>query len=354
MPSYRSLRRQSLHYFARPHERVPRAPIESPAAWRGDELRARSDWAEALDAAEVDECRRAVDAALATGKPLGAMSAADFPLPTLAVRIAAWRDELRRGRGFVLIRNVPVGAWSSRESECFFWCFGLHLGVPGAQNPRGDLLGHVLDAHRPGNIRLYETNANIAFHCDAADVVGLLCLAPAKTGGASRIASSVTVWNELARRRPELVTRLFRAFHLDTHGEGGIRSVPVPPCRFAAGELRTFWHSDYFRSAESVPGVPRLDAEARALLDAYDEIAADPAIHLDMELAVGDVQLLSNHTQIHSRTQYQDWDEPERRRHLLRLWLSLPERRGPRLRALTASSAAAMIASTVAARMKGG
>ncbi|MFN7955980.1 MAG: TauD/TfdA family dioxygenase [bacterium] len=348
---YRSLRRQTFHYLARPHQSIPRAPLDLPSAWRGAELRGRSDWIDRLARAEIDECRRAVTAALATGKPLTAMLAADFPLERLAARIAAWRRELAHGRGFVLIRDVPVRDWSAAESECFFWCLGLHLGIPGAQNPRGDLLGHVRDEHKGGDIRLYETNQNIAFHCDAADVVGLLCLHAAWRGGASRIASSVTVFNELLRRSPARSERLFRPFHLDTHGEGNVRSVPVPPCRYAGGELRTFWHSDYFRSAERVPGVPALTDDERALLDAYDAIAADPAIHLDMELEPGDIQLLSNHTQIHARTAYQDWPEPERRRHLLRLWLSLPGSRDFRLRWSTMRSGVELLQHLVAARL---
>lgn len=348
---YRSLRRQTFHYLARPHEFVPRVPIVTPSAWRGDELRARRDWIERLDGAEVDECRRAVAAALARDEPLMRLSAADFPLPRLAARVAAWRRELARGRGFVLIRDVPVTTWSDAESECFFWCLGLHLGIPGAQNPRGDLLGHVRDERKGGDIRLYETSENIAFHCDAADVVGLLCLHSARRGGASRIASSVTVFNELMRRAPERIERLFRPYHLDTHGEGGLRSVPVPPCRFARGELRTFWHSDYFRSAEQVPGVPALTREDRDLLDAYDAIAAEPEIHLDMELEPGDVQLLSNHTQIHARTAYEDWPEPGRRRHLLRLWLSLPAPRDLALAWRTALSGVALLQHVVATRL---
>lgn len=349
--TYRSLRRQTFHYLARPHERVPREPLATASAWRGDELRRRDDWIEPLDAAAAAELRDAVRAARATGKPATALTAGDFPLPGLGARIERWRGELAHGRGFLLIRGAPVTEWSAAESECFFWCLGLHLGIPGAQNPRGDLLGHVRDERKGGDIRLYETAEDIAFHCDAADVVGLLCLHAAKRGGASRIASSVTVFNELLARAPRLAERLFRPFHLDTHGEGGVRSVPVPPARYASGELRTFWHSDYFRSAERVPGVPPFTAEDRELLDTYDAIAADPAIHLDMELEPGDVQLLSNHTQIHARTAYEDWPEPERRRHLLRLWLSLASPRGVALTLRTMASGLALMRGLVAAQL---
>lgn len=351
---YRSLRRQTFHYLARPHEGVPREPLALASAWRGDELRRRGGWMEQLDRDEVGELERAVAAASATGKPLTALVAGDFPLPTLGARIGGWRRELAHGRGFVLIRGVPVGSLGEAESERLFWCLGLHLGIPGAQNPRGDLLGHVRDERKSGDIRLYETAHDIAFHCDAADVVGLLCLHAAKHGGASRIASSVTVFNELVRRSPRLAERLFRPFHLDTHGEGGVRSVPVPPARFAGGELRTFWHSDYFRSAEHVPGVPPFTAEERELLDTYDAIAADPAIHLDMELEPGDIQLLSNHTQIHARTAYQDWPEAGRRRHLLRLWLSLPGPRGVALRLRTMAGGLTLARGLVAAQLARG
>jgi hypothetical protein len=134
------------------------------------------------------------------------------------------------------------------------------------------------DAAKP-LVRLYRTAADIDWHCDLADVVGLLCLRTAKRGGASRIVSSVRVYDELLRRRPDLVERLFEPFALDARDEQGSSKrpfLPVPPCRFARGRLRTFWHDDYFRSALRHPEAPR-------------------------------------------------WPEPERRRHLLRLWLSLRE-----------------------------
>lgn len=322
---YKSLRAQTLHYFARAHERAPLTPVQSPAAWRGAEMRERKDWIVHLTPAEVAECKAAVSHARNTGKPMARLTRADFPLPSLGARAVAWRDEIHRGRGFVLIRGVPVRQWTLAESELFFWCFGHHLGVPGAQNPQGDLLGHVRDQKTGQDVRYYRTNKNLDVHTDTADIVGLLCLQKAKSGGLSRIASSVTVYNELAKQHPELLSRLFEPMWFDTKGEGGVRAFAVPPCRYADGTLRTFWQSDYYRTVERFEHVPRLTTDERKLLDAYDAIAGRPEIYLDMDLEPGDVQLLSNHTQLHARTEFQDWPEPERQRHLLRLWLSVPD-----------------------------
>jgi hypothetical protein len=176
------------------------------------------------------------------------------------------------------------------------------------------------------HVRRYRTAGDIAFHCDLADAVGLLCLRAARRGGASRIASSVSVYNELLRRRPDLVARLYEPFALDVRDEakpGRLGWIPVPPCRFADGRLRTFWHSDYFRSAERHADAPRLGPAERELLDLYDALASSPELRLDMSFAPGDVQLISNHVVLHSRTAYDDAPDPAAKRHLLRLWLSL-------------------------------
>jgi hypothetical protein len=324
---HKSLRAQTLHYFARPHERIPLQPVQSPAAWRGADMRKTDEWIVQLTPAEIEELQAAQRFAQAGGKDLGTMSCVDFPLPTLAARIDEWRDIVHHGRGFLLIRGVPVETWSEAQSATFFWCLGQHLGIPGAQNPEGDLLGHVRDQRTGEDVRYYRTNKEIAVHCDAADMVGLLCLQPAKSGGLSRIVSSVAVYNELLRTKPHLAPRLFEPLWFDTKGEGGVRAFPITPCHYGDGVLRTFWQSDYYRSAQRFDHVPRLTAEEQALLDAYDQIANSPEWHLDMELQQGDVQLLSNHTQLHARTAFEDFPEPERRRHLLRLWISVPERR---------------------------
>ena len=327
MASYFSYAEQAQHYFARPHEKPAHAPLEAPAAWRGPDMGGRDEWRARLDEAQVAEIEAALASAKATGKPAGEMMAADFPLPRLSAEVDRWRSEIVSGRGFQVVSGVPVERWSQADSELFFWCLGLHMGRPGAQNPQGDLLGHVTDTGDDASdpfVRLYRTSSNIAYHCDAADVVGLLCLRAARSGGASRIVSSLTVYNELLERRPDLVDRLYEPFLLDVRNEdasGAIHYLPIPPCRFADGRLRTFYHSDYFRSVVRHDGVPALTHDEQSLLDFYEEIASSPRLYFDMDFEPGDIQWLSNHTNLHSRTAYED--HPERKRHLLRLWLSI-------------------------------
>lgn len=324
---HRSFGAQALHYFQRPHEAPARDPVGGAAAWRGPDLAGREDWIVRLTGDEIAEIEAAAHAC--SGRSLDRIGRADFELPTLAPRIRGWAGELGSGRGFLLLRGLPVARWGEELSSVAFWGLGHHLGLPGGQNPQEELLGHVRnygeDAANPF-VRKYRTAANIAYHCDLADVVGLLCLQPAKSGGASRIVSSVSVYDELLRRRPDLAARLYEPFLLDTRDESRESSmpfVPVQPCCFAQRRLRTFYHSDYFRSAQRHAAAPRFTNLERELLDLYEEIAASPELYLDMTFEAGDLQLISNHTILHARTEYEDWPEPERRRHLLRLWLSL-------------------------------
>ena len=317
---------QLLHYFQRPHDGPATAPLGGPAAWRGMDLAGSLAWHERLTDAEVTELKGAVAVACACGRPTGRLTIGDFPLPTLAGRIARWRAELSDGRGFVLISGFPVTGWSEVEAGLAFWGVGLHLGVPGAQNEEGDLLGHVKDlsaSARHADERLYRTNRSIRFHCDAADVVGLLCLRTSREGGASRLVSSVTVFDHLVVTRPNLAARLFEPLLLDARRSpgAGTQYTPVQPAAFDGSRLRTFMHLDYYTSVERLPGV-RLDPIARELLDAWEEYAERPDVHLDMHLAPGDLQLVSNHSVVHARTAYVD--DPATPRHLLRLWLSLP------------------------------
>ncbi len=259
------------------------------------------------------------------------IDADSFPLPALAARVASWRETLSSGRGFLLSRGLPVERWGEELSSIVYWGLGMHLGTPGGQNPAEELLGHVVDTGADAvdpNVRRYMTSGDIRYHCDLADVVGLLCLSAPRSGGASRIVSTVAVYNELLARRPDLVARLYEPLMLDARNDdraGSIRYVPVVPCCYASGRLRTFYHSDYFRSVVRHDDVAPLTADEMELLDLFEEIANEEDLRLDMQFEPGDIQWLSNHTVMHARTAYEDGDKASggAKRHLLRLWLSL-------------------------------
>lgn len=330
MSEFRSFRDQSLHYFMRDHNHIPRGAVRSAAAWRGDDMRTReADWMIHLSPAELNEIDRAADDALQSGRALEAISKRSFALPDLSAKITAWRREISDGRGFVVVRGLPVTEWGPQKAAYAYWGLGHHLGLPGAQNPQNELLGHVVDYGEEADnpmVRRYRTTGHIDFHCDAADAVGLLCLHTAKRGGQSRIVSSVAIYNEIVAQRPDLVARLFDPIALDLRGEerdGDAGYISLPPCRYTdESGLKTFYHSEYFRSAARHEDVEH-DPAISELLDLYDALCLRPDLQLDMWLEPGDMQFISNHTTVHSRTEYEDWPERDRKRHLLRLWLSL-------------------------------
>jgi len=326
---------QALRYYRREHTTAAREPLRVRAAWQGHDLAGSDEWVVRLEASQIAELEAAARAARDRGGRLAEITRESFPLPGLGPSISDWVAELDHGRGFLLLRGLPVERWGEELTSWVYWGLGQHLGEPGAQNMAGDLLGHVFDTGEDAAdpyVRRYRTAGEIAYHCDLADVVALLCLNPARRGGISRIASSVAIYNVLLEQRPEWIDRLYEPFLLDTRNEeteDGPAWIPVPPCRHANGRLRTFFHSDYFRSVARHTGVDRPTEEELELLDLYEDIADSEALRLDMELERGDVQLLSNHVVVHARTAYEDHTGSERRRHLLRLWLSLRSASAP-------------------------
>jgi hypothetical protein len=305
-----------------------REPVESPAAWRSRDLTHKRDWIHRLSAEEIRDLDRAVEHARASGRPLAELTRSDFPLTTLAAAVERWLAVLESGRGFLLVRGVPVERYGEQRATLAYFGLGLHLGTPVSQNAAGDRLGHVRDtgdAPSDPAVRLYKTRVQLGFHTDGADIIGLLCLRPAKSGGTSRIASSVAIYNEILRRRPDLVPALYEPFPFDRNGEERPGEPPffsIPVCRQADGVLGTFYIGWYIRGSQRHPSAPRLSPQQQRVVDLIDEIAEDPSFHLDMEFESGDMQWLKNSVTLHARTEYEDFPEPERKRHLLRLWLT--------------------------------
>jgi Taurine catabolism dioxygenase TauD, TfdA family len=307
---------------------TPLQAVRGESAWTGRDMSSRRDWVHELSPEEIADLDRAVAHARSTGKSLAQLAREDFPIGMLARSIDRWLDALDTGHGFVLVRGVPVERYGEEDSSLAYWGLGLHLGRAVSQNAAGDLLGHVRDAglsRRDPTVRLYRTRENLGFHCDGSDIVGLLCLRPAKSGGTSRIVSSGAIYNEIVRRRPDLVPALYEPFPFDRNGEEGPGEPPyfqIPICREADGQLRTFYIGWYIRDSQRHLQAPRLSHAQTEVIDLIDEIASDPAIHLDMDFRPGDIQWLKNAAILHARTEFEDYAEPERKRHLLRLWLT--------------------------------
>jgi hypothetical protein len=174
-------------------------------------------------------------------------------------------------------------------------------------------------------VRIYQTHERQTFHTDSADVVGLLCLETAKSGGLSALVSSITLYNELRARHPDLARRLFAPFATDHRGEVPPGEKPyftIPIFNWYASALSTIYQRQYIDSAQRFADAPRLAPADVEALDLLDALADDPALHLTMALERGDVQFVHNHTLLHDRTAFEDYPEPKRRRHLLRLWLA--------------------------------
>jgi hypothetical protein len=302
--------------------------LHGPAAWYGPQMAARGDWLEHFSAAEVAELERAAAALGTVGPAAAVQDAASFPLPLLAPRLARIRDEVLRGRGFVLLRGLPVRRWPQRLSEQVFAGLGRHLGTALSQNAQGELLGHVRDMglrSTDPQVRIYQTAERQTFHTDSCDIVGLLCLQVAREGGQSALVSSTTIWNELRRQRPELARLLLQPVATDRRGEvpaGAMAYFEIPVFNWFDGQMSVIYQRQYIDSAQRFADAPRLTPAMVQALDAFDALANDPALHFLMTLQPGDVQLVHNHTLLHDRTAFTDWPEPERRRHLLRLWLA--------------------------------
>ena len=304
---------------------APLQPLVDPAGWTAEELAANDHWIFELDQSDTNDIRDAVAAAEQDGCEIKDIRREDFVLPKLAKGLRDVRDELLNGRGFVLIRGVPVADFSLKQSAIAYWGISTHLGRVVSQNGKGHLLGHVRDVGRDygdANTRGYLTSAHMGFHVDRCDHVALMCLQPARKGGESRIASAVTLHNEILARRPDLMEELVKDFYWSWVGEAPPGSMPyytMPVFSFEEGYLCVRGVSSQIYKSRDIPGVPPFTDRQIEALDFFKSVVEE--IAFDMEFRQGDIQYLHNHVTLHSRRGFEDWPEPERKRHLLRLWI---------------------------------
>jgi hypothetical protein len=307
--------------------------IESPALWQSAELALRGDWLYRLDEDDIAQIDHAYRGWTASGIGLAETRPRHFPAPRFARIAERALDALEHGPGMFMIRGFPVGRYAKDEARAIYWCLGKYLGTAVSQSDEGDVLGDVRDLRLPPDsprFRAYKTSGVAAFHTDSCDVAALFVLRTAKAGGVSMVASSVAVHNEILRTRPDLLDVLYRPFSWSMQGQERDGEAPFYPqpiytlhkgyfsCRYIRGQIK---------NGQRFAAAPRLAPEQIEAMDLLDRIAADPAFHFVTDFQPGDLQLCNNHVVMHARSAFEDHPEPERRRHLLRMWLSVPNSR---------------------------
>ncbi|HVZ09939.1 TauD/TfdA family dioxygenase [Rhodopila sp.] len=301
------------------------------AAWTVDDLLASQDWIVTLDDRAAADLARAVRKAADPDKTLFDYTRSDFDLGGADAPIRAAMKEVRDGTGFAVLRGLPRAALTEDEFRLLTWAIGLHTGVARPQGKASQFLSAVRDAgtvYRSAGGRGYSSNADLDFHTDGADVVLLTCYNVARAGGESRVSSSVTAHEMLRAERPDLAALLHQPFYFSRQQEQAADEGPFYPNPIydeRDGLLFSKWNRNRLRSAQAIAGVPQLNARQHEALDLLDEILRRPAVMYSMYLKPGDMQILNNHVTLHSRTEFEDHDDPALKRCLFRLWLAPPD-----------------------------
>ncbi len=306
------------------------AAIDHPSAWKVADFKIPADYTIELTAAHLRDIERSIRQIRGAGLGLDALKRDHFELPSLRPVIDEIRRQIEDGRGFVVLRRLPVEDYSKDEIGMIFWGIGTHLGRGLSQSVLGDRLGHVKDFSREDPLaRAYRNKQELSPHTDSCDLVGLACLRDAKTGGVSRITSALSVHNAMLEECPEALAALYRGYVFHRRGEEQPGELPYTPYRVPVysnteDKVSARYVRTYVEAGEAAAGRP-MDADALAVLDRFEAISKRPGLMLDFTLRPGEIYFINNYTILHARTAFDDGDaEEDRRRHLLRLWLDVP------------------------------
>jgi alpha-ketoglutarate-dependent taurine dioxygenase len=305
------------------------AHIDTPRAWKRDEIGPR-DWVVPLPAAAVAELDGVVRSLQRDPRPTLLLRPDEFSLSACADAMRRVREKLRAGIGLAVVDQVPVERYSLDENRALMWLLGSLLGRVVPTKWDGTMLYDVKDTGRAleYGVRVSLTNLDLRFHTDAAwterppEQVGLYCINRAQKGGVSRFVSLATVHNELRRRHPKLLPRLYRPYPWDRQAEHAADEAKVshrPIFRGEGGELTASYNERLIQNGAKLADEP-LDAEGADALAAMDAIVNEPELWVEFTVERGQVQFISNRQFAHSRTEFVDAPDPALRRHLIRLW----------------------------------
>lgn len=322
-----------------------REPLQGPFVWTGDELARSSAWRFTLTPAMTAEIDAAFRRYRRRGADWQAMRREDFPLPQTQGLLDEVSETLEHGLGLARLSGLPVAQYSDDDLKFIWYGIGLHLGTPVSQSHAGlrlkvirdegatvgEVYGEMREASGPSFLSAYAravSNGPLRFHTDRTDVVGLLCIDQAASGGLSKIASTVAVHNEILRRRPDLLEELFQPYPRSRLGEekdGGEKIYMLPIFGLREGHFTSHYSRTYIEAAQKLADVPRLTGRQMEAIDVLAEVAE--SLCYRMHFQPGDMQFLNNHVIYHARDAFADDAAAGRVRRLLRLWLAMPNSR---------------------------
>tara|TARA_B110000211_G_scaffold139104_1_gene159060 strand:+ start:345 stop:1415 length:1071 start_codon:yes stop_codon:yes gene_type:complete len=308
--------------------------LTGPSAWLGKDMARNTEaWLYHLTTEDIVDLEKAANSFLSLGIDVGEITKETFPLTTFLPHIDSLSKTLLKGVGVEVLRGLNILNYSPKFTATIFCGLGSHIGRARSQNSDGHILGHVRDVGADINdpsSRIYQTCDRQTFHTDSADVVGLVCVRKAKKGGRSLLVSAETIYNRMKAERPDLLEKLFDPIATDRRGEipkGEKPFMEIPVLSWNQGYLTVFYQRQYIESAQRFSEAIELTPKHIEALDMFDALANDPDLYFGMQLEPGDMQWVYNHSQLHDRAEFLDWPDSTKRRHLMRLWLSMPDDR---------------------------
>ncbi|MBS0521025.1 MAG: TauD/TfdA family dioxygenase [Proteobacteria bacterium] len=309
-------------------------PIGGRLAWKSADLAGDQSWIHRLTDAEIAELDAAAEHSKAVVEDILDLRKEHFPLPTLAAKIGELRADIVDRYGFGYLRGLPVHKYDRDTVMRIYWGLASHLGDVVPQNRNGHMIGHVIDIGTKVddyNKRLTQTSAGLSFHSDSCDVVGLMCLHTAMQGGESALVSGIAVHDEMMRRAPELCRALYQPVTVDRRGEvpeGKFPWMRIPVFMWRDGTFTGYAPlQEYLNSARRFEEAPKMTDLQWQATELFFSICADPEFAVKIPFEPGDFQFVHNHVVFHSRTSFEDWPDVAKKRHLMRIWISLPDGR---------------------------
>jgi hypothetical protein len=305
--------------------------VSDERAWRASSIDDTTAWYYPLSEDCFSIFKWVIRDAQRNSRPITEISRPDRSSNGCAECLQPALDALNSGRGFAIVERVPIEQYTVEKSLSMYWMIGQFLGNPMEQNIEGTLLYDVRDTgqHVAQGARFSVTNAESSFHNDNSfgeplpDLVGLLCLQTAKSGGRSQLISGYALHNQLLENHPDVLETLYKLFHFDRRGQFKTGESPTsqfPIFQWSMGELIVRYLYYYIQVGHERTG-KTLTVDQRNALEVVEELLRRADFRVEFSLQPGQMLFTNNRWVLHNRTAFEDYPDPEHRRHYVRLWL---------------------------------